>query len=203
MQTSKDRLSYGRKELLNDPVFETSLAIAPVAGRLLNVAYIPAFYLATKLNEASPSLDWHWVSAGVVVASLAIMSLTEFYAIKKRKYCNNSNTNLLNIAFESPIAGICGSKVWSFVNMLSPTNPVDLGMVSYATISGDWSMFLNFVAARNTVKTAYNSSIDLLIATGKLDPLYEKVRMGNKKTREFISKIKDYYNHDRLNRLNG
>lgn len=187
IQVVKDRVSYGKKELLRDPVLETSLAVAPVAGRLLNIASVPAFYAYSKLTEAFPTLDWRWMSIGVIGLTLATMSLTEYQAIKRRKYCTNTNTIGFNLALDNPIAGIGCSKVWSFVNMLNPANPVELGMVTYLGVTGDWPTFLNFVAARNIVKTVYNSGGDILIATGKLDPLYKGIQEGKRRIKLLIS----------------
>ncbi len=118
------------------------------------------------------------------------MSLTEYYAIRRKKYCNNIYTNLFNLTCDKPLLGIVGSKVWSFANVLNPTNPIELGMLSYSTVTGNWEMFLNFMATRNMVKTIYNSGMDLMIATGRLDPLYNKVREGKTRARSLISKLR-------------
>lgn len=184
-----ERLNYAKEELANDPVLETSLVIGSAAGRLLNVAYIPAFYLMTKLHEATSLSDWRHASAHIG-ASLLIMSLTEAYAIKRKKYCNNTNTNLINLILRNPTAAIGLSKVWSFTGMLNPANPVDFGLVTYVTATGDWDTYLNFLSARYTVKATYNSGMDLLIATGKLDPLFEKVQLGKNRFRRWFFQVR-------------
>ncbi|MDO8515294.1 MAG: hypothetical protein Q7S14_02230 [bacterium] len=187
VKIAKDRISNGKNELLNNPVLEASIAAGPIAGRLQSIASVPAFYAYSKLAETFPTLDWRWISIGVVGLALITMSVTEYQAIKRRKYCTNTNTIGFNLALDNPVAGIGCSKVWSFVNMFNPLNPVELGMVTYLGVTGDWPTFLNFVAARNIVKTVYNSGGDILIATGKLDPLYKGIQEGKRRVKLLMS----------------
>lgn len=187
---TRNRLSKGKQELLNNPVLEVSLAFSPFLGRMIEVTSIPAFYLTHKFITSTPYIDWRLASTGIIAASILTMSLTEYYAIRRKKYCNNIYTNILNLACDNPLLGIIGSKAWSFVNILNPVHPFTAGMVSYAAVTDDWETFLNFMATGNIVKTIFNSGIDLMIATDRLNPLYNKVQQGKTRVGSLISKLR-------------
>ena len=184
------RVRNGKDELLSDPVLEVSVGTGPIAGRLLNAACIPAFLTYGKLVEALPLLDWRWISVGVIGLTVVAMSLAEYGAIQRRKYCTNSNTNAFNLALDNRVGAIACSRIWGFTNMLNPANPVELGMVTYLGVTGDWPTFLNFVATRNIVKTIYNSSGDVLIATCKLDPVYNGINNGKRRIGVIIERLR-------------
>lgn len=185
----KERVAHGKRELLSNPVLEISLTMGPFAGRLLNAATIPAFYYVNKLSDNFSTDEWRWMAAGVIGLSLITLSLTEYWAIRKRHYCTNTNTIFLNLALEKTKTAIVASRAWGLANIVNPVNPVDFGMATYLTFTGDWGTFLNFMVAREVVRTTYNSGVDTLIATGKLDPLYRGIQETKRKVRLSLARF--------------
>ncbi len=178
------RLRVFKGELRDRPLLELGAFNTLIATRGADLATIPAYYLLNSLSRDYLGTDSGLFSAEVIAASMLTLSATELLAIRRKNYCSNSVTNFLRLATGSTITGITIARASSLIG------PLELGMIGYAYATEDWQTLTQFLAARVIVKTVHNSSLDLLISAGAIDPINRFFVSGKLKTGYYLQKLK-------------
>lgn len=184
------KIGYVRQEV-GDPVLEATMGFGPVAGQLLSIFAFASYPYVGRLSELVPTEFRSPAFTTAIGALLILLSVSEVAAMRRRKYCANSYTNGLEIIFQNPLLSAAAARLAGFgIMYINATNP-DFYVAMLTRNSGDWESFLSFVLARCALGLVYDGGVNVLIATGRLDPFFWKIQELKQKTRVAITGLGD------------
>lgn len=170
-----NKFKTAKEVLFQNPVGRIAVAAALTMPKALNFAFVASTGVIIKISEQFPNSDWQALSIYAMALSTLAASGAEYYALKKKGVCMNTNTDISKILSNSNVFSIILSKGLGFFGALNPTNFSDFGFLSYSAATGDAKLFLLYMATRTVINSAYNASMDLLIGQGKIEEIYKKI----------------------------